>query len=87
MRRGVVALIVWVLAAGAPPALASQPRPGPALLYRRPAVAPQLTNAGPWHARPILVSGATAYRHGEFLYQDFPYDDHGARELPAGPRG
>ena len=28
--------------------------------------------------QPILVSGASAYRGGEFLYQDFLYDDHGA---------
>ena len=27
---------------------------------------------------PILISGASAYRQGEFLYQDFLYDDHGA---------
>jgi len=58
------------------------PRPGPALLYRAPAVAPQLTNTGTWHAPPILVSGATAYRDGEFLYQDFLYDDHGGHEVP-----
>ena len=32
-----------------------------------------------WEARPILVSGTTAYRKGEFLYQDFLYDDTGAR--------
>src|SRR5437763_3043540 len=57
-------------------------RPGPAILYRSPAVAPQLTNAGVWHAQPILVSGATAYRQGEFLYQDWLYDDHGAHEAP-----
>jgi hypothetical protein len=44
-------------------------------------VAPQLTNTGPWRANPILVSGATAYRAGEFLYQDFLYDDHGARQV------
>lgn len=55
------------------------PRPGPAILYAKPAVAPQLTNRAPWTASPILVSGATAYRSGEFLYQDFLYDDHGAR--------
>jgi Putative esterase len=55
------------------------PRPGPAILYAPPAVAPQLQNTGVWRARPILVSGATAYRDGEFLYQDFLYDDHGAR--------
>jgi hypothetical protein len=55
------------------------PRPGPSLLYAKPAVAPQLTNAGPWKAAPILVSGASSYRSGEFVYQDFLYDDHGAR--------
>src|ERR1700693_4652706 len=58
------------------------PAPGPAILYRLPAVAPQLTNSGIWHAAPILVSGATAYRNGEFLYQDWLYDDHGAHEVP-----
>ncbi len=56
------------------------PRPGPDLLYaKRPPVAPQLTNRKPWRAKPILVSGTTAYRKGEFLYQDFLYDDSGAR--------
>ena len=58
------------------------PRPGPDLLYQRAAAAPQLTNRKPWRARPILVSGASAYRGGEFLYQDFLYDDHGARHVP-----
>ena len=63
-------------------------RPGPAILYQPPAAAPQLTNTGVWHAPPILVSGGSAYRDGEFLYQDWLYDDHGARELPdpADPR-
>ncbi|HEY2160143.1 MAG TPA: hypothetical protein VGH24_02465, partial [Solirubrobacteraceae bacterium] len=63
-------------------------RPGPSILYRAPALAPQLTNKGVWHAAPILVSGASAYRHGEFLYQDWLYDDHGAHEAldPADPR-
>ena len=28
---------------------------------------------------PLLVSGASAYRKGEFLYQDYLYDDSGAR--------
>src|SRR5215213_10004644 len=53
------------------------PRPGPDILYRKPAKAPQLRNHGPWQAKPIL--GASAYRKGEFLYQDFLYDDHGAQ--------
>ncbi len=54
-------------------------RPGPSILYKRIKPAPQLTNTGPWRAKPILISGASAYRAGEFLYQDFLYDDHGAR--------
>jgi hypothetical protein len=58
------------------------PRPGPAILYDTSAVAPKLTYAGIWKASPILVSGTTAYRNDEFLYQDYLYDDHGARELP-----
>ena len=55
-------------------------RPGPPILYEEPATAPQLTNAeeGPFHARPLLVSGSHAYVNGEFLYQDFLYDDTGA---------
>jgi dienelactone hydrolase len=53
-------------------------RPGPAILYAAPAAAPQLSNTGIWHAAPTLVSGAEAYRKGEFLYQDYLYDDHGA---------
>jgi hypothetical protein len=65
------------------------PKPGPKLLYRdAPKPAPQLRNRGPWRAKPIMVSGASAYRRGEFLYQDFLYDDHGARgtDDPADPR-
>lgn len=57
-------------------------RPGPPLLWWPRADAPQLENTGVWRAPPILVSGATAYRDGEWLYQDFLYDDHGARLQP-----
>ena len=60
------------------PRVASGHRPGPDILYARPPRAPQLMNSRPWHARPILVSGSQAYRNGEWLYQDFLYDDHGA---------
>src|SRR5438874_13479589 len=88
MRRDVVAAFGCTLVVGA--TLASTagaaslytgpgPRPGPDILYDSPAVAPQLGNTGVWHAPPILVSGATAYRAGEFIYQDFLYDDHGAK--------
>ena len=64
------------------------PRPGPAILYARPTIAPELTNAGIFRAPPIMVSGATAYRAGEFLYQDWIYDDSGAHEVsdPNDPR-
>ncbi|HVT34178.1 MAG TPA: glucodextranase DOMON-like domain-containing protein, partial [Nevskiaceae bacterium] len=58
------------------------PRPGPDILYAPLADAPQLQNTGIWQAEPIRVSGASAYRKGEFLYQDFLYDDHGAKQLP-----
>jgi hypothetical protein len=59
------------------------PRPGPAILYQTPAHAPQLENApmSIWHAPPILISGASAYRKGEFVYQGYLYDDHGAKEV------
>ncbi|MBV9944129.1 MAG: hypothetical protein JO262_18515, partial [Solirubrobacterales bacterium] len=66
-------------------------RPGPAILYAPPPRAPQLENApgSPWHARPILVSGTSAYRTGEFLYQDYLFDDRGAGSTytyPTDPR-
>src|SRR6476646_417308 len=73
------AAVVGTLALAGPasPAVASA-RPGPDILYAPAPRAPQLENAGVWKAAPILVSGATAYRDGEFLYQDFLFDDHGA---------
>ena len=96
MRRLTVSGLAVAVLGVAPAALAQAgslwsgpgPRPGPAILYAPPAIAPQLTNTGVWHAPPILVSGASAYRDGEFLYQDFLYDDHGAREVadPTDPR-
>ncbi len=61
------------------------PQPGPNILYSAPATAPQLENAGDWNAKPILISGASAYRQGEFLYQDYLYDDHGARGASRDP--
>lgn len=64
--------------AGSLPSVASGARPGPAVLYADPVPAPQLQNVRGWRAEPILVSGAAAYRDGEWLYQDFLLDDHGA---------
>ena len=73
------------------PSLPSGPGPpGPELLYApAPKPAPQLRNKAPWKADPLLVSGASAYVKGEFIYQDFLYDDHGAQGTsrdPADPR-
>jgi hypothetical protein len=73
-----IAAIVAAPAGAASLSTGPGPKPGPPLLYRPLAVAPQLTNAGIWRAPPILVSGAGSYRSGEFVYQDFLYDDHGA---------
>ena len=89
MRRLVVGLVAMAAAAapaaaaaGSLPRVASGHRPGPDVLYAPPPRAPQLENTGPWRADPLLVSGASAYRDGEFLYQDFLYDDHGAAGVP-----
>jgi pimeloyl-ACP methyl ester carboxylesterase len=88
-----LALVAALLAAGAaqaarvsaslPAKEGAAPRPGPEVLYEPLAQAPQLENAkgSGWHAAPILVSGASAYRRGEFVYQGYVYDDHGAKEV------
>ncbi len=66
-------------AAGASlPSVGSGERPGPPLLYKRPPEAPQLANRAPFRAKPLLVSGTDAYRDGEYLYQDYLFDDRGA---------
>lgn len=71
------------------PTVRSGPLPGPAILYAPPPRAPQLENVKPWQAEPILISGASAYRNGEFVYQDWIYDDRGAAGVPdpADPHG
>jgi hypothetical protein len=84
----VAAVVLPAAVATATPAHRSLPhvrsgaRPGPSILYARPARSPQLANRGIWHAKPILVSGTSAYRHGEWLYQDYLFDDHGAVGTP-----
>ena len=65
-------------AAAAPPA-SSGARPGPDVLYAPPPAAPQLENRHPaFAAAPLLVSGEEAYVEGEYLYQDFLFDDYGS---------
>ncbi len=100
-RSGLLIALAVALAAGLPgsPAFAAAesapsfnaPRPGPAILYAPPPRAPQLENApgSPWQAKPILISGTSAYRKGEFLYQDYLFDDRGAGSTltyPTDPR-
>jgi hypothetical protein len=68
---------------GSLPSVTSGERPGPDLLYAPAPLAPQLQNTGPWRAKPIMVSGASSYRSGEFVYQDYLYDDYGNSGLSA----
>ena len=74
----VVALMATITSITAQSGRTPAVRSGPDVLYWPPAAAPQLENTGIWQAEPILISGASAYRRGEFLYQDFLYDDAGA---------
>src|SRR4051812_14833999 len=90
LSRIALPVLLIALAAATPARAASLysgpgPRPGPDVLYAPPASAPQLENTGIWQAPPILVSGASAYRNGEFLYQDYLYDDRGAGDAYAYP--
>lgn len=84
MRRVLIASLLLALGtasfaeASSLPELRSGERPGPPLLYEEPPTAPQLTLARPFRADPLLVSGTDAYRDGEYLYQDYVFDDRGA---------
>lgn len=84
MCTGLVAGAGIAQAGGEPDPAASLPqvdsgaRPGPDVLYADAPRAPQLENTRGWKADPILVSGAQSYRDGEWVYQDFLLDDHGA---------
>jgi hypothetical protein len=55
---------------------------GPAMLRAGPAHPPQLDVTAPFRAAPLLVSGTDGYRDGEFVYQDYLLDDHGADTTP-----
>jgi dienelactone hydrolase len=58
------------------------PRPGPDALYGENPTPPVLQNGPGWEAEPLLVSGTDAYADGEYLYQDYVFDDHGADVTP-----
>jgi len=82
---GVAVLAVCAIpaAAGAAlPSVGSGQAPGPPLLYGPEPQAPQLSTAAPFTAEPLLVSGTDAYRDGEYVYQDYLFDDRGADSVP-----
>jgi dienelactone hydrolase len=56
----------------------SVPQLGPDALHGSNPTPPQLENGFGWNADPLLVSGCDAYVDGEYLYQDYVYDDRGA---------
>src|SRR5436309_16072086 len=61
------------------PSVPSGALPGPPVLYQPAPAAPQLENRDPrFTSAPLLVSGNEAYVSGEYLYQDFLYDDYGS---------
>ena len=76
----VAAVVLGAPGAGAAslPTVSSGKPPGPPLLYAKPPRVPELENRAPFRAAPLLVSGTDAYRRGEYLYQDYLFDDHGA---------
>ena len=76
-------LLVASAAHAALPSVSSGERPGPPILYAPPADAPQLSLSAPFTASPLLISGTDAYRNGEYLYQDYLFDDRGADTVPA----
>src|SRR5882724_5278593 len=94
MRTATALLLAFLVApaAGTLPSVPSGARPGPDVLYAPAPAAPQLENRDPhFQAAPLLVSGTEAYVAGEYLYQDFLYDDYGsdtdgAGAFPLSPR-
>ena len=85
-RAGGLALACAAMApAAATAALPSVPSgqlPGPPILYAPAPAAPQLSVSAPFAESPLLVSGTDAYRNGEYLYQDYLFDDRGADTAP-----
>ncbi len=68
-----------------PSSVGAGARPGPDVLYAPPPTAPQLQNRDRrFDAAPLLVSGNEAYADGEYLYQDYLYDDCGSDTDGAG---
>ncbi|MGI8631321.1 MAG: hypothetical protein ACR2NA_02075 [Solirubrobacterales bacterium] len=74
------------LAAATLPSVDSGARPGPPVLYADPPSRSPLTVQAPFTADPLLVSGTDGYRGGEYLHQDYLFDDMGADTNPIGGR-
>lgn len=77
------ALAPGTTAAASLPTVTAGERPGPDLLYAPAPDLPQLAVQAPFSADPLMVSGTDAYRDGEYLYQDYLFDDRGADTVPA----
>jgi Prolyl oligopeptidase family len=91
-RTAVLVLAALLMTAGSAsaaslPTVAAGPRPGPPVLYAPAPDAPELSVQAPFRAPPLLVSGSEGYRAGEYLYQDYLFDDRGADTAPSKTRG
>src|SRR5436190_7911394 len=64
------------------PSVSSGEPPGPPLLHESPPASPVLSVHAPFAASPLLASGTDAYRDGEYIYQDYLFDDRGADTVP-----
>src|SRR3954463_682668 len=80
--RQVVVVLGAVCASVAAPSVAAADLPGPPLLYEPPPAVSPLSVSAPFEAAPLLVSGTDAYRDGEYIYQDYLFDDRGADTVP-----
>lgn len=62
----------------------TSPPPGPSVLYDSLSSSRQLVNEpnSRWQADPLMVCGTDAYIDGEYLYQDYIFDDYGADTAP-----
>lgn len=61
---------------------AAAPPAGPSVFREPPPAVSPLNVSAPFAAEPLLVSGTDAYRGGEYLYQDYLFDDRGADTVP-----
>ena len=82
VATGATLVVPAAATAASLPSVSSGERPGPPLLYAEAPNAPELSVKAPFSAAPLLISGSEAYRDGEYLYQDYLFDDRGADTVP-----